>query len=145
MTAGVAAGSHARVGFIRGYLRLAAVSAATALAVGLLGYMPTVAVAGRDTLPGMVAGIAVSLVAGILGAIPVGLAVSRTPQKAPQAVMLSTALRFAVVLALAAALILSGRVDRVVAAVWIGISYLVMLAVDTVFAVRAVAAVRGRQ
>ena len=51
----------------------------------------------------------------------------------------------AVVLALGATVILSGHFDRLVVGVWIGLSYAVMLAVDTAFAVRMVSAGRGQQ
>lgn len=129
--------------FARKYLRLAAAGLLTALLLAALGYFPTVRLAGGGAAAGMVAGIAVSLTAGLIGAVPVGLAAIRSPEKTPQAVLLSTTLRFLVVLALAASLILSGWFDRAVVGVWVGISYIAMLAVDTIFAVRLVGAVRG--
>lgn len=113
------------------------------MALALLGYFPTVRLAGSEALAGMFAGIGVSLVAGLLGAVPVGLTAVRTPQKVPQAVLLSTALHLVVVLALAASVLLSGWFDRIVVGIWVGISYLAMLVVDTVFAVRLVGAGRG--
>ncbi len=131
--------------FIQRYLRLVAVSVVTAIGIAVLGYYPTIEIAGRQALSSMLAGIGASLAAGLIGAVPVGLVVTKDPKQAPQAILLATALRFTVVLALALVVIFCGRFDRTVAAMWIGISYLVMLAVDTVFAVRAVAAVRGQQ
>ena len=129
--------------FGRKYLCLAAAGVATALALALLGYFPTARLAGSEALAGMFVGIGVSLVAGLLGAVPVGLTAVRTPEKTPQAVLLSTALRLVVVLALTASVILSGWFDRIVVGVWVGISYLAMLVVDTVFAVHVVGAGRG--
>jgi hypothetical protein len=131
--------------FARKYLFLAAAGVATALALALLGYFPTVRLAGSQALTGMLVGIGVSLLAGLLGAVPVGLTAVRAPQKVPQAVLLSTALRLVVVLALAASAILSGWFDRIVVGVWAGVSYLAVLAVDTVFAVHIVGAVRGNK
>jgi hypothetical protein len=131
--------------FGRSYLRLVAVGILTAVLVALLGYWPTVRMAGPGAVGAMLVGIAASLLAGLVGAVPVGLAAAAEPGKVPQAVMASTALRFIVVLGAAAAVILSGRFDRVVVAVWIAVSYMIMLVVDTAFAIRVVAAGRRQQ
>jgi hypothetical protein len=131
--------------FVRQYLRLAATGVGTALVLALLGYFPTVRLAGTDAIAGMLAGIAISLAGGLVGAVPVGRAAIKSPLKTPQAVMLSTAMRILVVLALAASVILSGWFDPIVVGVWVGISYLAMLAVDTLFAIRMVGATRGQK
>ena len=128
----------------RKYLRLVGISALTAVGIAVLGYFPTVQIAGPAAVPGMLVAIGASLLAGLLGAAPISLAMAKAPDKTPQAVLASTALRFVVILALAAALILCGWFDRLVVGVWIGISYMILLAVDTMFVVRSVAGVQGR-
>ena len=131
--------------FTPSYLRLAASSLGTACVLALLGYVPTVRASGTGVIDAMFVGIGISLLASLIGAVPVGLAAARAPQKITQAVLASTALRFLAVLALAAPLLLTAWFDRLVMGVWVGISYLAMLVVDTVFAVRIAGATWERK
>ena len=119
-------------------------SLAAAAGVVLLGYYPTLRIAGPSALGAMVAGVAISLVAGCLGSIPIALAGQRDATKTPQAILAATVLRFLAVLALAASVLLSGWFDRAVLAFWVGLSYLVMLVIDTMYAIHVVARTRGR-
>jgi len=132
-------------GFSGWYLRLGAGSLVAALGLAALGYVPTVRLAGPEAAGAMVAGIAASLAAGLVGAVPLARAAGSTAERLPLAVMTATALRFLVVAALAASVILSGWFDRVVVAVWIGVSYMAMLFVDALIALSIVHAVRGQQ
>ena len=130
--------------FGRTYGRLIMTSLAAAGGVVLLGYYPTLRIAGPSALGAMVAGVAISLVAGCLGSIPIALAGQRDATKTPQAILLATVLRFLAVLALAASVLLSGWFDHAVLGFWVGLSYLVMLVVDTMYAIHLVARIRGR-
>ena len=121
------------------FARLVAVSIGVALMLAAVGYLPTVRIAGRGAVPEMLAGIGISLFAGIVGAVPVARsAAAGDPKQIPIAVLLATAIRFIVVLALTVAAVFSGWFDRAPLVLWVGIAYLVMLLVDTVYAVRIV-------
>ena len=130
--------------FAHTYTRLILAGIGTAVAVALLGYFPTVRIAGADAIGAMVAGIAVSLVAGCAGAVPIALAAQGDPAKTPQAILTATAIRFLLALALTVSVVFSGWFDRVVLGMWVGLSYLAMLMVDTMYAVHVVAKTRGR-
>lgn len=127
-------------------IRLVGVSLAAAAGLALLGYVPTVRLAGREAVGEMLSGIGISLLAGIMGAIPVARSISsHDPQQVPIGILASTAVRFIVVLALAAPAALSGWFDRGPMLLWVGISYLVMLAVDSIYAVRLIKAGQHEQ
>jgi hypothetical protein len=125
--------------------RLVLAALGTALVLGVAGYFPTKALAGAGRMAGLPVGIGVSLVASIGGSIALVVSLGGKPVNAPVAVMLGTAVRFMIVLGATAALLLSGWLDRVVFVVWVAISYMVMLLVDTIVAVRMMAAVREDQ
>ena len=101
-----------------------------------LGYLPTKRLGGPGAVSAMLAGCAISLVASIVGSIPIIVASRGPGRQMPTAVMLSTALRLMVVLALALSAALSGWFERAPLLVWVAISYVLLLATDTVFAVR---------
>lgn len=122
--------------FVRDYVRLVAVALAVTVVIASAGYVPTLRWAEGDRIPAMIAGCAASWAASCVGAAPLARALSRpTPERAT-AILASTTIRFFVVLALVVPLTLSGWFDRVVFVVWVAISYLLLLAVDTCFAVR---------
>jgi hypothetical protein len=125
------------------YSRLVLASLGTAVAVGLLGYYPTLRIAGSDGVAAMFAGIGISLVAGCVGAIPIGLAGQGDPSRVPQAILLATAVRFLVVMAITISVVFSGWFERAALGLWIGIAYLAMLFVDTLYAVRVVGKMKG--
>jgi hypothetical protein len=125
------------------YVRLLAAGVGTAVLLGVLGYFPTLRIAGPSGIPAMVAGIVISLTAACLGAIPVGLAGGGDPRKAGQAILAATALRFLVAVGLTVPAVFSDWFDRAPLGLWVGISYLVMLAVDTTYAVRVVGKAEG--
>ena len=111
--------------------------------VGLIGYFPTVRLAGPEAFGAMLAGIAISLVAGCLGAVPIGLVGSDDPVRTPPAILMATAIRFVVVMALTAPMVLTGWFPRPVLGLWVGISYLAMLVVDSIYAVQVVRHMKG--
>lgn len=125
----------AGAGFLRSYVRFVALAAVSAVVIIALGYLPTVRLAGDDAVWAMVAGCGASWLASCVGAIPVARAQARRSTQPGLAIMASTTLRFLTVLLAAVVLILSGWQNPKVLALWVGISYLLMLAVDTVFAV----------
>lgn len=86
----------------------------------------------------VLAGVAASWVASLAGAVPVALALSTEPKRAVNAALASTAVRFLVVLALAAPLLLGGWFPRTTFAAALAGSYLMMLLVDSLMAVRMI-------
>ena len=111
--------------------------AATALAA-LLGYVPTRRLGGEEALGAMIAGCAIGWLASALGGIPVVLGRGKVanPTARLQAMMASMGLRFGVVLALGAAAAFSGWFGLKPLLLWIAISYMALLAVDTWYAVK---------
>jgi hypothetical protein len=111
--------------------------AATALAV-LLGYVPTRRLGGEGALGAMIAGCVIGWLASALGGIPVALGRGKVanPTARLQAMMASMGLRFGVVLALGAAAAFSGWFGLKPLLLWIAISYMALLAVDTWYAVK---------
>ncbi len=104
----------------------------------VLGYIPTVRLAGSATVVSMIAGVVVSLAASWAGALPVALTRNRAASFGPtNVVMAAMTVRFLVVLALALLIALSGKVDRAIFLIWVGISYMVLLAADTHYALRS--------
>ena len=126
-----------RAGFLAAYMRFVAVATAAAAVVAGLGYVPTVKMAGDAAIWSMLAGCGVSWVASCVGAIPLATVSSRGTDSAT-AVLASTGVRFLVVLMLVVPLVFSGWVTRNVFVFWVGVSYLLMLFVDTTFALRLV-------
>ncbi|MFH0983729.1 MAG: hypothetical protein V2A79_19615 [Planctomycetota bacterium] len=126
------------------YLRLITVSLAVAVALFLLGYYPTLRIAGPSAIGAMVAGIGTSLAAGCIGSLPIGLAGADKADRAVSSILLATLLRFLVALTIAGSLLLSGWFNRAVLGLWIGLSYLAMLVVDATFAVQVMGRVREK-
>ncbi len=101
-----------------------------------IGYIPTKNIAGVDGVYAMLAGVAISWISSCVGAIPVAYRLSSDQAgNAANAILTATMVRFMVVLMLVAAMVFSGIVDRNVLVLWVGISYLLMLAIDTLFAI----------
>ena len=112
--------------------------------IGLVGYFPTVRLAGGDSVRSMVIGCGVSWLAGCLGAVAFARAV-RDPAKAGQSILTATAVRFVAVLMLVVPLVFSGLVDRRVFVVWVALSYVLLLLVETPLAVRLLRRLPGKQ
>ena len=122
----------------RRYARLVAVLGGLALALALLGYVPTVRLAGPAGPAGMAAGIVASLLATALGGLP--LVVPRASAAAQaQGLLQATALRFGVVLVLGLVVALSGAVPVAPALLWLALSYLVLVAAEAALTAGAAA------
>jgi hypothetical protein len=119
------------------YLRFSGWALAAATGVALLGYLPTLRLGGKGALPAMIAGCAVGLFASLVGGVPVALARgSSEPAVRSQAAMASMAVRFGVVLALGLAAALSGAFERGPLLIWIAVSYMALLVIDTWYALK---------
>ena len=121
--------------FLLSYARFAVVAVVAAAVVAGIGYFPTVRLAGSQAVWEMLVACGVSCVASCVGAVPLALATATQSRKVGQAILASTALRFLSVLLLVVVLTLFGGFDRVVFVLWVAISYLLMLVVDTAYAI----------
>jgi len=118
------------------YVRFVALAVVLCAGAMLIGYWPTVRLGGHEAVYGMFAGCGISLAASLLGAIPILAARRGLSTTILQAVLLSTLVRFIVVMMLALSAALSGWFERAPLLVWVALSYLVLLVADTLFAVR---------
>ncbi len=123
------------------YVTLIGISIACAIAMAAIGHYPTARMTGPEGVRGMFFGVSASLLASLLGAIPVCLVAVRAPDKVPLAILAGTALRFVIILMIVVPVTLSGWVDRVAFVSWVAISYLLLLLADTL---ATMASVRSR-
>lgn len=119
------------------YLRFVAWVIGVAVLAAVVGYLPTRRMGGAEAVPAMVAGCAVGVLASLVGGLPVlwGRA-EPTPAERLNRMLLGLAMRFGAALALGLVAALSGLFDRDPLLLWIAISYLALLVVDTRFAVK---------
>lgn len=117
-------------------LKLGAVSVAVTAVLVLIGYVPTFRLAGPAGFSALLAGCGISLVGSLAGSLPVVLARNNAAPARTLAVLASTTLRFVVVVVLILAAALSGWFATAPLLIWAAISYLSLLVVDTLFALR---------
>ena len=110
--------------------RIALVSAATAIALALVGYWPTVSLAGSAGVIAMLVGIGVSLVGGWAGSLPTIAYLRKPIREHLNGILLGLVVRFGVTLALALAVWLGGSFERFALLLWVAIAQLVILLVD---------------
>ena len=110
-------------------------------AVALLGYFPAVKLGGPEAIRSLVAGCSISLLASAVGALPIALSGG-----APSAftVLAPVALRFVVALGLALVAVLVGSFEPAPLLLAGAASDLVLLIVDTGYALRATRSVTSR-
>ncbi len=118
------------------YTLLIGAALATTIVLAGLGYWPTIRVAGDQAVWSMLIGCLVSWLSSCVGAIPLARGLSEGGPQPALAVLYSTAFRFVTVLLLVVPLVLGSGLDRTAFVVWVALSYLVLLLVDTVFVVR---------
>jgi hypothetical protein len=118
-----------------GYLRFLAWVLAVTAAVALLGYLPTRRMAGDGALPALFAGCAIGVLASALGGVPIALSQGKPPAERLSSVLFAMLVRLAAAVALGSLAALSGRFPQNPLLLWITISYVVLLVVDTRYAV----------
>jgi hypothetical protein len=121
-----------------GYARFLAVAAVVAIAVGAIGYLPTLYLSGAAAVPALVVGCLVAMAASALGGLPIALAGPQASSR-QQAALLAMAARLVTVLALGFAAAATGRFAVRPLAIWTAISYLAQLVVDSRYAMQAAA------
>ncbi len=112
------------------YLWLALVATATALGLCLLGYWPTVKLAGTTGVAAMLVGVGVALLGSWAGALPTVLYLRKPPREHATGILAGLAVRFAVTMALTMVMWLVELVPQKPLIWWIGIAQFVILGVD---------------
>ena len=118
-----------------GYLRFLAWVLAVTVAVALLGVLPTRRMAGDGALPALFAGCVIGVLASALGGVPIALSQGKPPAERLSSVLFAMLVRLAAAVALGSIAALSGRFPQNPLLLWIVISYVVLLIVDTLYAV----------
>ena len=130
--------------FGRAFAGFVGVSTVSVVILAGLGYVSAARFLDAIGIRSMWAGCAVAWFAGCIGAWPLATAAAGRSMNAANAILGSTALRFMVVLVLVVPLTLSGWFDRVTLVFSVAISYLVLLLVDTLWAVRLLKRISGK-
>jgi hypothetical protein len=107
------------------------ISALTAVGLVAIGYVPTVRLAGVEAISGLFFGVAIGLVGGWGGTLPPILYLRRPVHEQTNGLLLGIVVRFGLTLALALAAWLAQFVEARPLLFWVGLSQLVILAVDT--------------
>lgn len=115
------------------YFRLSLLILAVAGGLAGLGYVPTQRLAGDAGVIGMLVGCGASVVASLAAGLVAVQGADADPAGRMKIALASMAVRFGAVLVLALALALSGYFERPPLLIWMAISYLALLAVDTWF------------
>lgn len=109
---------------------------AGAFALGIVGVFPTQRLAGREGLLAMGVGIGISCLASIGAAIPLAFNRDMSPASRQIATLGAMAIRMFVTLVLFATCALCAWVPNKPLAIWTGMSYLILLAIETTMAVQ---------
>jgi hypothetical protein len=114
-------------------LRLALLVVVVAACLAGLGYVPTKRLAGDAGLAGMVAGCAASVLASLGAGLVAVQGVGADAAGRLKIVLASMLVRFGLALVLALAMVLSGYFERTPLLIWLAISYMALLVIDTWF------------
>jgi hypothetical protein len=118
------------------YLRFVGIAAGTGVALAVLGYAATRRWGGEGAVAAMVVACAVSVAASAAGALPVVFGRGTSPAERLNRTLGAMLARLVVALAGGAAVALGGWVPARPLIIWLAISYLVLLVVDTAYALR---------
>ncbi len=116
------------------YPRFLAEAFAILVALVAVGYLPTLNLGGESAIPAMLAGCGLSLVASLVGTVPLVTPRDPGPERLIPMFLGALALRLTAAIVLAAAAALSGLFAVAPLLVWMLISHLGLLVADTRFA-----------
>lgn len=117
------------------WLILAGAAAAMVAASSAIGILPTYRMGGAQAAVAMGIAAAVVWIVSAAGSAPVAFSRASDPRAVFVAVQIGMGLRFALTLAAASALALGTALPRTPLLLWIGIHYMLVLAVTTVLEV----------
>ncbi len=116
---------------MRAYAGLALLTALTVAVVGAVGYFPTINVGGRAAIWAMLVGLLIGAVATLVGLIPVMASLPKPPRVRHNALLFGMTIRMVATILLTAAVALSGQIAVKPLLIWVAISYVMLLGVDT--------------
>jgi len=122
---------------VRSYLLFVSILLGTVALLIAVGWVPTRNLGGEGAIWAMITGCAVSLAGSALGGIPAAMAAGRPAIDRSNLLLGSLAIRLLLVLALILAVVFASPLPRKPFLVWLVISYLVLLPVDSIAALRA--------
>lgn len=114
-----------------------------AMGLAVLGWWPTRQWAGSAGLEAMLAALVVSVLASAVGGLPLTVAngdwtgLRLAPHQVATAALAGIGLRLLVAAGLGFVVLSSGRFAATPLVLWLGLSYVALLVVDTIFALRA--------
>ncbi|HNO76474.1 MAG TPA: hypothetical protein PKN33_00315 [Phycisphaerae bacterium] len=117
------------------YVRLVLAGLALGGLAALVGYAPTLKIAGKTGVSAMYAGISAAVVAGWLG----GIVACQTGGSGPERInrlLGATALRMFAAVGLALALVFATELSKKPLVLWVALAYLITLAGETALLVR---------
>ena len=123
------------------YMKIAVAALVGSVLLALVGWIPTSRIAGDAAVEGMIAGIGISLVASLVAAAPIAFTRKQAPGGRLNIMLGATALRMFVTMGLFVVVVFAAWFPRNPTALWTGLSYLCLLAIETCVFVRLV---RGR-
>ena len=117
------------------YLKFAGLAIAIVALVAAIGWKPTEQLAGGEGVKAMLVGCGLSLLASLLGALPVAFG-DPSPTMATTWTLAATAIRLAVAVLGAVVVLLSGRFAAAPLLLWVALSHGALLVVDARFALQ---------
>ena len=121
--------------FVGVYAAFVGVALATATGIAGLAYFPVVRMMDGDATSSLLIGCGISWIASCIGAVPVALALAAKSRQTGTAILGATVIRFLTALVLVAPLALSGWFHQTTLVLCVGVSYVLMLPVDTLYAI----------
>ncbi len=116
------------------YLRFLGLAAAAAGVTALVGWWPSQVLGGGAAVAAMLAGCGISWMASAFGGIPIAMGAGGSGAVPLHSAFAAMALRLLSAVALGTAVAVTGAFERTPLLLWIAISYLTLLTVDTHFA-----------
>lgn len=120
-------------GAARHYQSFLALAGAILVGLMLVGYLPTRSLTEGEPAPAMIAGCVISLVAALVGTLPVMLAQGRAAAETVPAVLQSILIRLLAVVMLGVAVSFSGWFDVTTLLVWLVIGHAALMVADIRF------------
>ena len=117
------------------YARFAGLAVVVAVAIAALGYLPTRRLAGESGVASMLAGCGIGFLSAACAGVLLVVIEGDTPEARMKRSFLAMVTRLGVVVALAAAAVLSGLFSTQPLLLWIGIAYMALLPLEVRLAI----------
>ncbi len=125
----------------RRFVRFLGIATLLTVVLIAIGVVPTQRVLGQPAMAVVVLGCGISLFASVCGAVAILANLPVSAVRVGPVVVQAMLVRFLVTAALTAAMVVGDFVPRTPLLLWVAVSYMVLLIVDTHFAVRMTAPV----